>query len=748
MRTNKFYTQWIALLCGFGLFFTTAKAQQISFPLASGAASVYINGLGPAICGSSGASVEHFFGGFIINPIITEASLPSNPGSYHTMNAGRTSTIIVDIPAIGYLPLLNAGLSYAYGEAGTGLVSGLYIVAASLNPPNGFIRFEVPVTFEKGIRKGALILYVVDQIGIPPQYWHSKVTIPISVLGPTINNAYVQPIDIIVQPQIPYLILHAPPGDGSSSLFQSSKTTCRSLQTNYAIDGSNTANTAIKVGFAGSAGLFVTTDFEFSVTLNAGLEVGDMSYSATSEETCITVTEEFYTSEALDDQGGGDVFVGYGTDIALGIYEYLRLEPGLCELVLDTGLVYAPVGELRQFAKTSTGIQANIAELEAIVADSLNLEAKTVNDAMNQIDVWNQVLALNQTNINNATEPLGVTFDLDGGASLVREEAINVTQTNTIQFEHYTNFNLGVSAKVEVAGSGFEGGYEYKGSISFGETQNQSESQSKLVKYTLSDDDLGDLFRIQALRDPMYGTPIFKVDPNITQSSCPYQAGYQRDQPRLVFADGSQELTLSGIPVGGTGTFQIQICNDSDEPRTYNLYGNSFTNLDGVIVEGFGNNIFNTNDQGITFTNVPANSCLNVATLTIKQSNTNITDYEGIELFLNVNCQEDAEPISSSIFINAHFGETNGLNDPGKDALPMTIIPNPSSGQFNVRFGTEAEAGQLRLTDMTGRLLHQQFVAGGSEMVEVNQDGLAAGMYMLVFESAAHRSVQKLVVER
>jgi hypothetical protein len=450
----------------------------------------------------------------------------------------------------------------------------------------------------------------------------------------------------------------------------------------------------------------------------------------------------------LDDEGGGDVFVGYGTDLALGVYEYLRIDSNLCAAVLDTGLIYAPIdGTLRQFAKTKSGIETNIADLEAVVADSLNLDARTVNDAQNQIDVWNQVLTMNLDNVNNPdNEPIGLSIDLDANATQYSEESIKIIETNTIQYEHYTNVNLGVSAKVEVAGSGFEGGYEYKGSKRFGETQNQTDEEAKLIKYTLSDDDPGDLFKIELVRDPMYGTPIFRTEPG-TSSSCPYQAGYQRDQPLLTFADDSQVQTVSNIPIGGTGTFQIKICNDSDEDRTYFLKGNSNTNLDGAIIEGFGNNLFNTNDQGIEFYLVPAHDCLDAATLSIKQANTNILDYEDIEIYLNVDCQPATAPITSSIFLSAHFG-TTAVSDFENEGISMTVIPNPNQGQFNIQFEKAIEEGQLFLTDITGKRVFLKELNAGETSIEVNQGNLAPGIYILAVQSGSSWMSRKLVIER
>lgn len=467
------------------------SAQYFTLPLST-TYPIHIDYVGGStICQPTSATVQYGIQYFYLFPEITPTLISPDEATHHIATAGETRTVIVEVVASGAIVTNNAiGIYYKYGEAG-GPDEPQLLSASPVSSPSrdGHIRIELPIKFDRATKKGYVSFLVKDGDVFNNTAIGNWVVIPFTVLGPTINNQHVEILDTIVEPQIPYLILHAPPGDGSSSTFQTSKTTCRKLETTYAEEGSNSANLAVKIGVAGMAGLFVTTEFEFSVTISAGLTVGDMAYEASSEETCLTVNEGFTTASMLDDQGGGDVFIGYGTDMAVGVYEYLRIEPGACGSTLDTGLIYAPVGDLRQFAKTKSGIEDNIAELLNVVADSANLDPKTVNDAMNQIDVWNQVLALNEANVTDPNnEPMGLAFDLDSRASIDREESIQVVNTNTITYEQYTNVNMGVVAKVEVGGSGVKGGYEFKGSKRFGQTQNQTSTESKLIKYTLSDD--------------------------------------------------------------------------------------------------------------------------------------------------------------------------------------------------------------------------------------------------------------------
>ncbi|MCB0854446.1 MAG: hypothetical protein KDD63_19625, partial [Bacteroidetes bacterium] len=422
--------------------------------------------------------------------------------------------------------------------------------------------------------------------------------IPFVVEGATV--AQVDSLGTTVQPQLPFIVLHAPPGDGSYTEFQENKTTCREFQDRYAEDGSNSANLAVKLGAKGSLGLIATVDYEFSVTFSGGATVGDMSIKTSSNQTCISATKTFSTTMITGPNGGGDVFIGYGTDLAYGVYPFIVVDAAVCGSRLDTGLIYAPVGLPRKFTYTKSAILSNITQLEAIVADSAIVGAKAANDAQNQIDVWQQVLTMNQQNIDNPSNELIEVLSFSAGSSESRQSAITVLETNSIEVEHYIEGTVGVQAVVEVGGSGVSGGYEYKGSKRYGQTQNQSVEISKVVGYTLTDDDTngnGDQFNLDVVRDPMYGTPIFRVKSG-TSSSCPYQGGYQRDQPALKHKNTTDTHILSqGNPVGGAVTFLLDLCNDSNEPRTYRLKLNAASNPNGAVVSAAGVPL-NGNDLG------------------------------------------------------------------------------------------------------------------------------------------------------
>lgn len=727
----------IALFVAFMAQASFLGAQDITFNL-GGLGNIYVSGIGPTICQSSSASIAGIYGGGALSSQILIAQghqLSNDKGSYHVANAGVNKQIVVDLPGISNNGL-NAIMYYNFGPY-DGSFTSAYQSTGAYNPNNDTYRHVINIKFPVGTGKGYLACTVSYGIG-----GGSNVVIPFVVEGATI--AEVPILGTTVQPQMPYMVLHVPPGDGSSSKFVSGKTTCREIIDTYAEDNSNSANVAVKLGVAGEVGFIVTTKFEFSVTFSGGVTAGDMFIKTEGNQTCVTTNNTFETTGLGDLDGGGDVFIGYGTDLAYGVYPYIKIEG--CDVKMDNGLIYLPVGVPREFALTKTEISALITTLEATVADSLNVGAKTANDAQNQIDVWKQVLAMNDANVNNPNNaPLGnITYG--AGSAKTVSNAITVTQTNSIQYEQYLEGTAGVEAVIEVAGSGVTGGYEYKAGKRYGATQNQTNETTKMVEYFLNDNDDGDNFNVDIVSDPMFGTPVFRIKSG-TKSSCPYQGGFQRDQPQIKHVGTANDhITILGAPVSldSSAIFQIQVCNNNpNESRTYLLSLDDNSNPGGarVLASGFELNVPRTYS-------IAANSCTNITIEVKRVSNNSTLAYPNLELVLYPECEPE---ISSSIFASVYFGNATSTGEALSNIAQLEVFPNPAAQTATLAFDLlESAPIRVELYDMLGRLcpagLNEQLPVGTQQRtVDVSQ--LPNGVYWLRVQSGTSDFLtRKLVV--
>ncbi len=690
------------------------------------------------------------------------------PAKYFKAKVGEQVTITFESIARDTLDSNQQFLRFSMQPSGTGYIGSYNGSGYQVDSGNPFVFFPAggfgdgdatlgdgykytttfTFTFSQPTERGWLYVPLSEHYSGPSGSFgveYLVLIIPFVVEG--IIPEEVPILGTVTEPQVPYLVLHDPPGDGSFTEFQTTETTCRSLETNFATDESNSFNANVKLGVKGSIGLIATVDYEIYAEIRGSGGTGNVQIESNTRETCVTITQGFATSDAPD---GSDVFIGYGVDINYGVYRSVVADTNLCQSRIDSALLYVPIPEsVRQFIYTREGIEADIAALERIVADSVDVsptdraKIKTINDAQNQIDAWKQVLQLNEANKNDLNAPaLFENISFSGGAGPIsRESSIEITDTKTITTESYIDGAFGVQGVVNIGGSGFSAGYEYKTQKRFGQTTAQSGTAAKNVRYTFRDDDAGDKFNVDVVRDPMYGTPAFRVKSG-TISSCPYEGGYQRDQPRLQH-DGATADTLAkqGIPVNTSATFKLDLCNNSNESRSYNLKLNPQSNLNGAVVTASGVPL-NGNDLGQPFT-IPANSCVQDLILEVRRlSEASPLAYPNLEVFMYSPCDED---IASSVFASVYFGNATSTDEIG-DATLLSVFPNPTSNQLRVTLAGNDRIESYQLSDLTGRTLRHVNLKNALQQTDLDVSALPKGMYLLQVRAGERVYAKKVLI--
>lgn len=739
----------LVAMLSFILFCSVITSAQLSLPIKWGAfeSNLKVYGLGATIGEPSSANVAERLEAFLGMPDVSflKTLISTNEATYHTAEAFHKDTIVLDIPDVGTLHASNSEMYYVYGPA-DGTLTGVTVQRESALTPDGSVRFKMPVTFALGTKKGLMAFRVTDNF-----LTRFLVVIPMAVEGPKLLK--VDSLGTITQPQIPYLVLHAPPGDLSICESQQTKTICREFTDTYAQDGSNSANVAIKIGIAGEAGFILTTAFEFSMTFSAGFTAGDMKVITTSDQTCMTVSQGFSTAPMSGPNGGGDVFIGFGQEMAYGFGEFYRIDSTTQSVVTDTNLVYMPVGPTTKFAYTKDAILSDIKFLQSIVSDSMAVGRRAANDAQNQIDVWHQVLSLNDANVSDPNNVKLEPVNFSAGVLSYQESAITVLETNSIEVEHYIEATAGVMSVIEVAGSGISGGFEYKSSKRFGKTQNQTQESAKLVKYTLNDDDSGDIFKLQVVRDPMYGTPIFRIqDLAGTKSSCPYQGGYQREQPALEISVGSSGNFGSHATVSDgsdVALFRINMINKSNEARTYFLKQDPLTNLDGAKITVGASTILGTNNS-IDYPGIPAHGAIGPLLVSVRRGDDpKVSLYDSIKLVLYSECEPEIE---ATVTLSVQFVDISSTKDHSEDIIGTRIFPNPTSDAITVELNLlQSTTVNIDLYDMLGQLqmkgIEENF-PDGVQQKQLDLTQMSPGIYMLVIQSESSRLTRKVMINR
>lgn len=518
--------------------------------------------------------------------------------------------------------------------------------------------FTINHTFAVGRTEAWIVLEVQEPNAAnftTPYY--TTIIIPFVIEGPTL--AIVDSLGTTTQPQVPYMVLHKPPGDESEAKILSTQKTCRSFEESYEKDVTNSSRGAVKIGTKGSAGIGVTIDYEIYAEIKGGVSSNDLQIRTNSKETCIEVTNEITTTSLANSNGqatNGDLFIGYGMDMVYGLSRRVNIVGNT--IVVDTGLVYAPLTTtIREFVLTEDAILADIV-LQQTKVNNLGLSDKDRATAQYQIDAWNDVLVANQNNIANASVKLSGTspIQVSAGPKVLRSYGTDFTQTASIETKKYLEFTTGFEFKVDIGGSGYTLGHEFTSRNTYGNLSSNSSSGSTVFSYSFEDGDNDsphgiDVFYVDIYRDPMFGSPVFKLATG-TRTSCPYEGGEQRDQPKLeiVGAGTSHTATKNNVTLGTPANFKINLCNTSSDQRTYRLGVTPESITSNLLIQANGATNITSSPTGIT---VPANSCLyNYDIDVIRPNPSNPVALSNLVIEWYAECEPG---IKDSIILNAYW---------------------------------------------------------------------------------------------
>jgi hypothetical protein len=463
---------------------------------------------------------------------------------------------------------------------------------------------------------------------------------------------------------------------------------------------------------------------------------------------CLTTSTNYQTSDDESLTGSqGDIYLATTVNYQYGVYEELKdmgpcLEPeyeqSLALWPTNDGIATSLYTEGHIVNVLIPGLIDNIASLDP-QTDSLAYQTAT-----DQLSVWEQAIAMN-AEIKMEAEDLN-THDFSGGTSFEYSQEVSTSVIKSIETNMYIDQSVAVEVNAEVGGAGAGGTAKISTRTESGSSEVDEYQSTNNIGFTLADNDIDDHFEVVVKSDKVFGTHVFVLNENDTQSSCPYEGGYQIDQPYVEFADNSQEATLTDIPNGEDGTFLANLCNESSYDRTYHLKVDQATNLDGLIIEAFGSNLAFT-DEGVAL-DIDGVSWLEDAAITVSQTDEDILDYEGIVLYLYSLCSEEVgQVIESVIVLNAHFNASNSISELNPFASSIQVFPNPNQGEFQIRINSSIEQSTLEIRDLAGRLFYSTVVKAETELFTINEENLAAGLYTLQIANDKQFASKKIIIK-
>ncbi|MBL7950796.1 MAG: T9SS type A sorting domain-containing protein [Flavobacteriales bacterium] len=468
-----------------------------------------------------------------------------------------------------------------------------------------------------------------------------------------VGNVFTNVLGHYNTPALPQYILRDPPGDASYSSITLANGAC--VGETRAVTTGNSQNGYFKARI----GVSFTLGFVMTVPVEIYGEVGaDISATQTETEnfenlTCLESSTTYSTNPVGPPS---DLFMLTATRFAYGMAKII--DRPTCAVINKTNyMVTVPVENLGSYRATESDIKDVLMPEIQEMLDALDPVADSVayKAAQTQLSVWQQTLDMNDAIKADATE--GAAPENFFGAGAVIDHALTTTTTESYAINYEAALDAGLSYEfgVNIGGSGITAGGGAHFSNGYGVGQNQSNTVTNTVTYHMEDDDLGDRFRVKIKQDKVFGTYVFELDTLVSETSCGYEGGYQREQPSLsVGAPGNNYMVVNEVPFGEPVGFPLYICNNSTDEMTYYLKFRNETNTESGELEVLGDPLNSTgNGKDVT---IPGGQCLSVTNLVLSEPDLPIGPDYSIELYLYSLCEPE---ISSSVTIAAHYGPGN-----------------------------------------------------------------------------------------
>ncbi|MCP9234381.1 T9SS type A sorting domain-containing protein [Lewinella sp. JB7] len=443
-----------------------------------------------------------------------------------------------------------------------------------------------------GDRDYQKLLYIIPEVDFaesqPVEYWAL-------VEGIKTNT----PTFVSRSPDIPMLILHDPPGDNSYAYVEQG-TTFESF-------------TTVETEVGGAAGGFVNlllgakfkTPFSghgFGTIIKFSAEAGRDNFNRSGIRTSMTFTETFSTSSMENLTGNdGDVYIGAAFNQEYSLSEEVSFNPDSCRAEVDIVPAMADNTFATTFMYTEQHIRNVLIPTFGLLRAELLEEIDTTNLAqvtrVNNLRAdslsWENMLAQNDTaRGENAVFQENISFS--AGATYAEDWEEGSGSSVSYEYNRFVNTEFALGAKIDNEGGiWFDSELGFMGRFRWSTTNNSGTEAdtTRKVGYVLEDNDIGDFFSVDILRDTSYDVPAF--DLKVGTSSCPQEPNTQaRDRPQIQILPPERD----DVPTDGVASFNCLITNfsESRETREYHVRTVSTTNPDGAVLFLGGHRINNS----------------------------------------------------------------------------------------------------------------------------------------------------------
>ena len=520
------------------------------------------------------------------------------------------------------------------------------------------------------------------------------------------------------------MVLRDPPGSLSSTTYSQGLTVTKTTkhEKSYATDKSSkyTILTGVSMQTGGGMGAIVLNEQKVEKTTDLGTKkVKEVENSETTKET-ITLTRDISTSDLKDYVGAaGDVFIGTSTNLIFGECNAVVIKQATdnegnktiratvedaisMDETFSTDFLYTQHyienelipnfvrlrNLLLEYSTNVEGEQAKQEESRYVTNlmpddprygeegtykwirpanEELSADDKVEYYNM-QIANWKYQLRLNEeakvTAIGSRDRYLDRNYSFDAGSTvtstMVCDTAITVTRTSN----ESKTFSYGSNSGKSFCGVGLLTRSQKSISIATKDTEQNGESNTTSLKYTLKEDGNDDYISVDVFKAPDGFGPIFVTRAGAT--SAPYEdevvtkycdkqtiishKTMQIEKPEIAV----EQAVVSGVPGGEAAKFIVKLRNNSETKEScyFGFRIEAGSNPNGAVVKVDGQNLGSSPQLLIPYGET-------IKTFTLEQSNTAVLNYEDIAITMFSPNQPDDTGvfpgIYSTINISAYF---------------------------------------------------------------------------------------------
>ncbi len=450
-----------------------------------------------------------------------------------------------------------------------------------------------------------------------------------------------------VSPQVPLMVLHDPPGDASSSFWETTNSSQVATRF-YAAQASNINPwVQVKLGVEFEAGLFITVESSVYGQIKGSVDIIEKQNNASESILTASTTQNFSTSNnPLVVGNEGDVFMGAALNLLYSVANEVVFTPP-CSLTVEKKLMVANKGFATTYIYSENFIRNTLIPniMNVLVKNPANTPEET-KDYLNQVKVWEQTLANNDANKARAIFDQNISFDGAAGP-ITRTTTTSSSKINTIQFDMAINTEVATELGFEIGGSGVSGGVTVGFKMETGQSRTNTTLQSTTMGYTLDDDDIGDFYSVDVKKDPVYNTPVFQLIAGT--ASCPNEPGAQpRDEAQI----SCLVPVKTNIPADGEAEFIVTITNlsQSNERRTYTVFADQSSVSGATVAVNSRNNTLNAP----IFVRLDYGESLNIPVF-VKRGLSSVFSHEGIQIIVTDSCFGSFE---KGVRLSAFFNST------------------------------------------------------------------------------------------